>query len=287
MKYSLIIIFTLITFLSFSQDEVKKNVYKGNIFYHDSEFEDAQYYYEKAVSESGFNYKANFNLANTLVRLKEYDKAIETYKKIADYTNTGEKKAKIFHNIGNTHMYALQKASEDKTAKTDDLVSILDDAIESYKTALRVNPRDEETRYNLAYALEIKKKLDEQQKQEQKEKSESDEKKDSDDEKDGEKGEEKDNNKSEDNKDGDKSEEENDKEGDKSDNEKEPEKDGDENDEKESDGKPKEQQQKISPEQAKRILEAAEKAEKEIQNKLNKQKVIVGEKGKTGTKKDW
>ena len=68
------------------------------------------------------------------------------------------------------------------------------------------------------------------------------------------------------------------------------EKESDKKDDKDSKGDPKEQkpqQQKISNAQAKRILEAAEKAEKEIQNKLNKQKVIVGEKGKAGTKKDW
>ena len=283
MKYSLIVLSLLVSFLSFSQDDVKRNTYKGNIFYHDSEFEDAKYYYEKAVNESGFNFKANYNLANTYLRLEEFEKAIETYEKIAEYTNTAAKKSNIYHNIGNSQMLLLSKASKDKTAKAGDLLKKLEDAIESYKTALKANPRDEETRYNLAYALLIKKQLEEQKKKEKKsdDKNESEEDKDSDDKKDGDKSD------SDKNKKGDSSEDK-DKDGEPEDEEK----DVDKKDEKDSDGngdqkdqKPK--QQKISNEQAKRILEAAEKAEKEIQNKLNKQKVIVGEKGKKGTKKDW
>lgn len=293
MKYSLLIISTLCSFLSFSQDEVKKNTYKGNIFYHDSEFEDAAYYYEKAVTESSFNFKANYNLANTQVRLKEFDKAIETYKKIADYTNTNTKKAKIYHNIGNAQMYLLEQTSKDKQTKASDLLDKLEDAIESYKTALRANSRDEETRYNLAYALLIKKQLEDQQMKEQKseDKKDSDDNKDSEDKKDGDQSE-SDDKKDGDKKDGDSKSDKNEdgdqknEDGDKSDEEKE----SDKQDEKDSKGdteKEKPQQQKISSAQAKRILEAAEKAEKEIQNKLNKQKVIVGDKSKSGTKKDW
>ena len=298
MKYSLLFISILMSFLSFSQDDLKRNTYKGNIFYHDSEFEDAKYYYEKAVAESGFNFKANFNLANTYVRLEEFDKAIETYEKIAEYTNTNEKKAKIYHNIGNAYMFTLNQKEGDEPQKIDEAVEKVDHAIDSYKSALRANSRDEETRYNLAYALLIKKKLDEQQKQEQKDNKDSD-KNDSDDKKEGDKSD-SDQDKDGDKKDGDKDkggdesedekESDKDKDGDKSDDEKESDKDSDEKDDKDSDGKPKDkqpQQQKISKAQAKRILEAAEKAEKEIQDKLNKQKVIVGEKGKKGTKKDW
>ena len=300
MKYSLMLISLFITFLSFSQDDVKRNVYKGNIFYHDSEFEDAAYYYKKAVDESGFNFKANYNLANTQFRLEEFDKAIETYEKIAEYTNTNTKKAKIYHNIGNAQMYALNKKDDKESYKVGNQVQRIDDAIEAYKKALRANPNDEETRYNLAYALLIKKRLDEQQKQNEKNKKESDEKNDSDDKKNGDKSDsdKKDGDKSDsdDKKDGDKSEEDKkeegdkEKEGDKSDQDKESDQDSDKKDDKDGEGKPKNQkpqQQKISKSQAKRILEAAQKAEKDIQDKLNKQKVIVGKKGKASTKKDW
>ena len=294
MKYSLMLISLFITFLSFSQDDVKRNVYKGNIFYHDSEFEDAAYYYKKGVDESGFNFKANYNLANTQFRLEEFDKAIETYEKIAEYTNTNTKKAKIYHNIGNAQMYALNKKDDKESYKVGDQVQRIDDAIEAYKKALRANPNDEETRYNLAYALLIKKKLDEQQKQNEKNKKESDEKNDSDDKKNGDKSDsdKKDGDKSDsdDKKDGDKSEEDKKEEGDKEKEGDKSDKDSDKKDDKDGEGKPKNQkpqQQKISKSQAKRILEAAQKAEKDIQDKLNKQKVIVGKKGKASTKKDW
>ena len=297
MKYNLIILSVLISFLSFSQDEVKKNIYKGNVFYHDSEFKDAVYYYEKAVAESGFNYKANYNLANAYFRLEEFDKAIETYEKIAEYTNTNIKKAKIYHNIGNAQMYALNNKGEGESKTTTDQLERVDNAIEAYKTALRANPNDEETRYNLAYALLIKKQLEEQKKQEQKDnKDQKDDKdkKDSDDKKEGDKNE-SDQNKEGDKKEGDDSKDKKDsdkkdgepddkKDGDKSDDEKE----GDDNkDKNDGESQQKPQQQKISKAQAKRILDAAQKSEKEIQDKLNKQKVIVGKKGKAKPKKDW
>jgi tetratricopeptide (TPR) repeat protein len=58
---------------------------------------------------------------------------------------------KALHNLGNCRL--MQKNYEA--------------AVEGYKKALKVNPKDEETRYNLAYAL---KKLKEQQKNENKDK---------------------------------------------------------------------------------------------------------------------
>ena len=62
------------------------------------------------------------------------------------------------------------------------------------------------------------------------------------------------------------------------------EKEGDNGDQNESSEQP-----QISKEQAKRMLEAANKKEKDIQDRINKNKKVVGKKtdGKSTTKKDW
>jgi Ca-activated chloride channel family protein len=266
MRFKLVFISVLLSFLSFSQDEVRKNTYKGNVFYHNSEFKDALYYYEKAVNESAFNFNANFNLGNTFFRLEEFDKAIEIYQKIADYTTDNQKKSKIYHNIGNAQLYNQK----------------IDDAIESYKTALRSNSQDEETRYNLAYALDLKKQ------KEQQEKDSKDQEK-SDDKEDGEEGDKNGKKQEGDKNDSDKNKEDK-KDGDQEEDSKDDQESEDSKDD--SDSEPnneKTEEQKISRDQAKRILEEAAKKDKTIQAELNKNKKIEtkGEKGDKQTKKDW
>ena len=157
-------------------------------------------------------------------------------------------------------------------------------AVDAFKNALRNNPSDDETRYNLALAQDCAKKQGEgdsnekDQKDEQKEENkenQEDEKEDKD------KGdqEDKDNKdegeENEDKKDGDDKEDENGKPNDEKDNKK-----GDSNDNK----KQQPQQGKLSPQQVKNLLEAMNNEEKKVQDKINAKKV----KGvKIKTEKDW
>ncbi|MEX1001261.1 MAG: tetratricopeptide repeat protein [Crocinitomicaceae bacterium] len=129
-----------ISFFSHSQDEIKRAIYYGNEAYVGGDFEEALEYYQQAVDQSPLNYKANYNLANTLFRLNQQEKAIESYTKIVNLAPSSYDRASVYHNMGNAHLM-----NQD-----------LDAAIESYKNALRLNPSDEETRYNLAYAQQQK-----------------------------------------------------------------------------------------------------------------------------------
>jgi len=172
------------------------------------------------------------------------------------------------HNLGNSYLGTGQP----------------DKAIEAYKNALRNNPTDHETRYNLALAKKMK--------QEQDKNKPKDGDKNKEDKKDGDKKE--DSGKDEKNKDGDKEKKENDKkdgedekdkkdEGDKKDEDKDKpsDKDGDEDKEKK---KPKPAQGQLSPEQVKSLLQAMENQEKKVQEKVNAKKV----KGvRVKSDKDW
>ena len=130
-----------------AQDEVKRKIYYGNLLFVDGEYEEASDYFEDAVSYSPLNFKANYNLANTYFRLNKHKEAIEIYEKIVNLGPTTFDRSKVYHNMGNANMMSQN----------------IDGAIEAYENSLKLNPSDEESRYNLAYALFLKQ---EQQKQE-------------------------------------------------------------------------------------------------------------------------
>ena len=135
-KYILVIfLLGLIPISASAQKEVRKNIRKGNKEYKAQKYSEASALYEKAVEENPTSQEANYNLGNALYNQKEWDKAIEHY---SNY-NSLEQEDPLnvsagMHNIGNS---MLRKKE-------------LNEAMEAYKMALRLNPQDDETRYNLA-----------------------------------------------------------------------------------------------------------------------------------------
>jgi tetratricopeptide (TPR) repeat protein len=83
-------------------------------------------------------------------KLKESEKIYS--KKTQAKSIPSHKKAASYHNLGNTR-FKQEKYAE---------------AIEAYKQALRANPNDPETRYNLARAIRKKQEKDKQQQEQQK-----------------------------------------------------------------------------------------------------------------------
>lgn len=139
-KYGLIALLLMISFSLSAQKEVRQNVRKGNKAYNEQKYSEAVRYYQQAIKINPQSKEANFNLSNALYRQKEWDKSIE---QMNHYLTTEEenpiKMASAWHNIGNALLH-----------KKD-----IEKAIEAYKNALRINPDDEETRYNLAVAQKM------------------------------------------------------------------------------------------------------------------------------------
>lgn len=222
--------------------------------------------YRKAISKSDENSVAPYNLGNAYYKNDSYSEAFGRFKQAGELASQKEDKHKAFHNMGNVFM----KSKE------------YDKAIEAYKEALRNNPSDEETRYNLALAKELAKKEKEQEKdgdkeeeQDQKDKKEEDQDKE----------------KQGDNKEDQEKEDEDKKNGDEGDQEKEESKEGEGDDKKEQPKQgqqPEEQKQprpnQLSPQQIKNLLEAMQNEERKVQEKMDAKKV----KGvKTKNVKDW
>jgi Ca-activated chloride channel family protein len=111
----------------------------------------AEQLFRKASAIDTTYAEAPYNLGTTLYQENHIEEAFGHLKEAANRSSQPDLSHKAFHNIGNVYM---QKEE-------------YDNAIEAYKQALRNDPTDEETRYNLALAKKKKEKQEQQQEQNQ------------------------------------------------------------------------------------------------------------------------
>ncbi len=121
---------------SLSTSEEKKETRNGNKQFDKGIYTDAEASYKKALDKKNNMPEATFNLGDAVYQQKRYDEAAKQFQ-LSAQTNTDKTiKAKAYHNLGNTFL-EQQK---------------WEDAVKAYKEALKQNPKDAETKYNLAYA---------------------------------------------------------------------------------------------------------------------------------------
>ena len=236
-------------------------IYEGNTIVEES-FVEAEKNYRMALSEMPSNRKGAYNLGNAYYTAELYDEALA---RLNSVTKDGSKseKHRAYHNIGNALM-------QNKQCKK---------AVEAFKNALRNNPSDDESRYNLALAQQCAKEdgggddKDNKEDKDQKENKNNEDKKDS--------------NKNQDQEDKNKEKGDGDKQSkgdgdDQKENENPEEKKGDKKDG--ANKKPQQQPGKLSGQQIKSLLDAMNNEEKKVQEKMN----AVKENGaKIQTEKDW
>jgi len=262
-----------------SAQSERKITRKGNMQYDTGDFVEAEINYKKAISKNSNLLEAQFNLGDALAKQERFEEAIASFDLVSATSEDETLKADALHNKGNV---LLQQQD-------------LEGAVESYKEALRINPKDHQTRYNYAYA---KNALEQQQQQEQEQNEDNEDENKED--KDGnqenkEKGDQK--NEDSENQDQEKSEDENKEnkeeqqhKGENKEDESEKEQkdkgqtDGDESDEEKHEPQQKPAENKLSPEEAQRLLEALKQEENKVQAKMKKHK-IKGAKVKI--EKDW
>ena len=225
----------------------------------ESDFEKAEKNYRLAINDSLADLKATFNLSNEYYTEGYFEDAISRQLEAIKLAKNKIEKHKAFHNLGNSFM-KKEMCSE---------------AVSAYKSALRNNPNDDETRYNLALAKQCEDEQskndddqkDDQQDQENKEKDNKDDQQDQE-------------NKERDNKD-----DQQDQENKERDNKDDPSQQKDKNKNSSEDSKPNENKKsQLSKQQINNLLKAMENAEKKVQAKVNESK----QKGiKVVSEKDW
>ena len=152
-----ILIFILIAGNVFGQNE-RKHIRSGNRLFMDAirdttridsvKFSNAETEYRKALTKRPNDTKWNYNLADALYKQKRFDEAASRFSELTEKMEDPVDRARANHNLGNSQLMQQK----------------IDESIESYKKALRDNPSDLETKYNLAYAQMLKKKQEQQQK---------------------------------------------------------------------------------------------------------------------------
>ncbi|MGB7396157.1 MAG: tetratricopeptide repeat protein [Pricia sp.] len=286
MKLKITFLFLAIGCLAFAQDDEKakqkaltesKNLtWEGNKQLSEDKFPDAEVDYRRAIAKSDENAAARYNLGNAYYNNETYSEAFGRFKQAGELAGDKSEKHSAYHNMGNVFM------------KRKDYQK----AVEAYKEALRNDPNDEETRYNLALAKEMLKKDQEENDQNQDNKDEQDKQDQKDENEDKKEGDNEDENEDKDEKEeGDKGDE-----GDENEEQKDENKEGEGDEKKEQEKKPEpgdqdEQQQpqqrrpdQLSKQQVQNLLEAMQNEEKKVQEKMDAQKV---QGVKTKNEKDW
>ena len=270
MKQTQILLFLLLMILSSTEILAQKDsivaqraartlVREGNELYQKEKYDDASIAYRKALDKNSQYKKATYNLGNAMYQTKNFKEAVPQYELAVKAAKDKFEKADGYHNIGNAMLEQKQYQP----------------AVDAFKNALRNDPTDDETRYNLAVAQKLlEKEKQDQKKDKDKNKDKKDkDKKDKDD---------KNKDKNKDNKDGKDKDKKDDK--DKGDKNKDDQKDPKKKDEKDQKQKPKPKKGQMSPQQIKQLLESLNNEEKKTQKKMNAKKA-KGKKVKQ--EKDW
>ncbi len=218
---------------SYAQKE-RKFIREGNRNYDKEKYAHSEVLYRKAIEKQPNSFKASFNLGDALYKQEKYEDAADQFQ-ILGYTEKDKLElAKVYHNLGNSFLE----------------LDSLEESIEAYKNALRNNPKDMETKYNLAYAQQ---KLKEQQQNQCNKQNQDQEKQDK----------QKDQQQKQDNQ---------------------QEQDEQKNQQEKKQQQQEQQENKISKEDAQRLLKALENDEKEVQKRLKKAKAQAH---KITIEKDW
>ncbi|MFV0545307.1 MAG: tetratricopeptide repeat protein [Bacteroides sp.] len=235
MKYVFVLIVGSL-FLSnnvLAQKTERNYIRKGNRFFKDSTFVDAEVNYRKALEVNPQSTISMYNLGTTLSQNQKYKEAMEQYVAASKIEKNKNKLAHIYHNMG-----VLFQAGKNYAQ-----------AVEAYKLSLKNNPKDDETRYNLALAQKMLKDQQQDQNKDQNKDQKKDQKKE---------------NKEDQNQDKNK------------DKQKEKEKPKPEQSQKKED--------KMSKENAEQLLNSVMQDEKNIQDKVKKQQKVI-QSGRL--EKDW
>lgn len=142
-QFILGILMVLCSTALFAQSK-KGLLHKGNQLYEQKKYKEAEAYYRKADTDKKQpDLTGKFNMGDALYKQNKFDDAAQDFTDIASQKNASQQvKAEAYHNLGNSLL-----------SKKD-----YQNSINAYEKSLLNNPKDDATRYNLAYAQEMLKK---------------------------------------------------------------------------------------------------------------------------------
>lgn len=139
-KHIILILLLSISTVAYAQTD-RQFIREGNRLFTKQQYDKAEVQYRKAIEKNSSNPQALYNLGCALMMQNKDSAAIVQYQKATKVEKNKVRLASVYHNIGvvcqNHKMYG--------------------EAIKAYEQALRNNPKDDETRYNLALCKKMKK----------------------------------------------------------------------------------------------------------------------------------
>lgn len=236
------LIFTILPGIAMAQNH-RRFTREGNREYSKQRYDQSEIEYRKAIDAKADADKAIFNLGDALYRMENYEEAGKEFDRHAVMKSGNESVAASHYNRGNS----LLKAGK------------IEESIDAYKSSLLANPGNHEAKYNLAYAQDLLKQQQQQQQQQDQENQDKDKDKDKD------KKDQQD--KDQENQDKDKQDQEN------QDNQNQ-----DQNQQQKDNNEQQQQDQsqpRMTREDAERLLQALANEEKEVQEKVKKEKAAA------------
>ena len=112
----------------------RAKVAEGNKLYRQGKYDGAANRYQDALLDAPGSPQIQFDMGNALYKKKDYQKAMDAYQK-AMGTGDVVLQSQTYYNMGNS-LYRAQKLPE---------------AISAYERALKLNPKDQDAKYNLEY----------------------------------------------------------------------------------------------------------------------------------------
>ena len=148
----LLVLYSLVFVMQVSaQVSSDVHTYRGNQSFEKGDFDDASYHYLKTLQGKSEDFRAQYNLGNTLYKKNQYSDAVSTYQKALKNAKTKEQKTATLYNLGNAYFKNKQQK----------------EAVDSYKQALKLDPNNQTILKNRQIALQKKDSKQQQQEQDQ------------------------------------------------------------------------------------------------------------------------
>ena len=123
----------LLTAMAANAQNDRDYIREGNRNFRSGKFAEAEVSYRKSIEKNPRNPQAAYNLGNALFAQKKDSAAVVAYESGVQLETSAIRKSMGYHNMG-------------VVCQSHKMFS---EAIEAYKNALRLNPKDDEARYNL------------------------------------------------------------------------------------------------------------------------------------------
>ena len=123
----------LMTAMAANAQNDRDYIREGNRNFRSGKFAEAEVSYRKSIEKNPRNPQAAYNLGNALFAQKKDSAAVVAYESGVQLETSAIRKSMGYHNMG-------------VVCQSHKMFS---EAIEAYKNALRLNPKDDEARYNL------------------------------------------------------------------------------------------------------------------------------------------